>query len=320
MRVLYLLLLPAILLVNGPASADPMPRPQPPVASPGGVPLIFTPPKITKVAAKTPPRAYMLAPLDPGMQCRAAIRAAEHAANIPSQLMAAIARVESGRRGPDGTVNPWPWSINAEGTDHIYDSMAEAIAGVRALQAQGVRSIDVGCMQVNLMYHPDAFATLEQGFDPVANANYAAKFLKELYATTGSWERATAWYHSAEPERGGNYERMVAGVLPQELQRVGDTPGVLGGTGGNVWSANVWTSNVWAARGGGWPGQTNILKPAGQGSILASSGTVLGNRPGNAKLLPAAQGTVGRGLDAYRATPITLAARQVPITAPRPPL
>jgi hypothetical protein len=320
MRVLTLLLLPGIVLFTGQAYADPSPRPQPAVAPPGGVPLIFNEPKVTKVAAKATARAYLLAPLDPGMQCRAAIRAAERAANIPSQLMAAIARVESGRRGPDGTVNPWPWSINAEGTDHVYDSMAEAIAGVRALQAQGVRSIDVGCMQVNLMYHPDAFATLEQGFDPVANANYAAKFLKELYATTGNWERATAWYHSAEPERGGNYERMVAGVLPQELQRVGDTPGVLGGAGGNVWSANVWTSNVWAARGGGWPGQTNVLKPTAQGGVLATSGTILGNRPGAARLLPAAQGIAGRGLDAYRATPIALASRQVPITTPRPPL
>ena len=68
----------------------------------------------------------------------------------------------------------------------------EAVAAVRGLQARGVRSIDVGCMQVNLMHHPDAFPSLDVAFDPQANAAYAARFLKELYAQTGDWTRATA--------------------------------------------------------------------------------------------------------------------------------
>ena len=54
---------------------------------------------------------------------------------------------------------------------------------MRAVQAQGVRSIDIGCMQVNLMHHPNAFATLDAAFDPLANALYAARFLTELRAT-----------------------------------------------------------------------------------------------------------------------------------------
>ena len=42
----------------------------------------------------------------------------------------------------------------------------QAVAAVQALQARGVRSIDVGCLQVNLMYHPIAFASLDDAFDP----------------------------------------------------------------------------------------------------------------------------------------------------------
>ncbi len=38
---------------------------------------------------------------------------------------------------------------------------------------RGVQSIDVGCFQINMYYHPGAFATLEQAFDPRANAAYA---------------------------------------------------------------------------------------------------------------------------------------------------
>ena len=120
-------------------------------------------------AIPTPPRPMTQAPTmqaivagTPGHQCRQAIRAAEMAAGIPSQLMAAIGRIESGRRDAQGQVDPWPWSINVEGVDHIYETRAEAIAAVRGFQAAGKKSIDVGCMQVNLMFHPTAFASIEQ--------------------------------------------------------------------------------------------------------------------------------------------------------------
>jgi hypothetical protein len=159
--------------------------------------------------------------MEPGLQCRTAIATAERAAGIPEHLMAAIGRVESGRRGPDGVINPWPWSINAEGQDIVYESKDQAIAGVKALQAKGMRSIDVGCMQVNLMYHPTAFPTLEAAFDPTENARYAARFLVVLKAQTGAWDKATAWYHSANAELGDPYQRRVMAVLPEEKKQHG---------------------------------------------------------------------------------------------------
>src|SRR6202034_1371509 len=93
---------------------------------------------------------------------------------IPSGLLAAIGRVESGRHDPvSGTLKPWPWTVDAEAQGAFYDTKEQAIAAVSALQARGVRSIDVGCMQVNLLQHPGAFSGLEQAFDPNANADYA---------------------------------------------------------------------------------------------------------------------------------------------------
>lgn len=145
--------------------------------------------------------------------------------------MAAIGRIESGRRDADGTVNPWPWSINVEGIDHVYETKAEVMAAVADFQASGVRSIDVGCMQVNLMYHPDAFTSLDQAFDPAANAAYAARFLTELYKQTGAWEQATAWYHSATPGVGADYQRKVYAVLPEEQRREPPSAGSVGGGG-----------------------------------------------------------------------------------------
>src|SRR5580704_2398368 len=96
------------------------------------------------------PQSMFPSPVTPGLLCRAAVAAAERGSGIPAHLLAAISRVESGRLDPaTGTIHPWPWSVNAEGQGVFYNTKAEAVAAVRAMQANGVRSIDVGCGQIN---------------------------------------------------------------------------------------------------------------------------------------------------------------------------
>ena len=142
--------------------------------------------------------------------CQAAILAAEQSRHVPDAFLAAIARVESGRRNPEtGQFVAWPWTVNALGQGSYYETKGEAIAAVQALQARGVQSIDVGCLQVNLMHHPDAFASLDQAFDPGVNAAYAASFLQTLFGQTGSWPHAAAAYHSQTPTIGADYQKKV---------------------------------------------------------------------------------------------------------------
>ena len=144
--------------------------------------------------------------------CEAAIAIAEKAPGIPDKLMPAISRVESGRLDPaTKRVRAWPWTINVEGTGFFFDAKDQAVAAVRELQARGVRSIDIGCMQVNLMHHPTAFATLDDAFEPMLNARYAAQFLKALFRQTGDWNLAAANYHSSNTDRGEDYQRRVFG-------------------------------------------------------------------------------------------------------------
>lgn len=151
----------------------------------------------------------------PGDLCIAAIDAAERQHRLPSQLLRSIAVVESGRADPtNGRILPWPWTINVAGTGHVFASRDEAVAAVKEFQARGVKSIDVGCAQVNLMYHPAAFASIETAFDPQANAQYAARFLKTLYAGTSNWPLAAAAYHSQTAERGHSYARKVMAIWP----------------------------------------------------------------------------------------------------------
>ncbi|ONG58955.1 hypothetical protein BKE38_01155 [Pseudoroseomonas deserti] len=151
----------------------------------------------------------------PGALCKAAVQAAEREAGLPPQLLAAIAQVESARPDPrSGAVAPWPWTINAEGAGQYFDNQQAAVAAARDLQSRGVRLIDVGCLQVNLHHHPTAFASLETAFDPLANARYAAAFLRRLQAASGDWVTAAGLYHSGTAERAEAYRLRVLAAWP----------------------------------------------------------------------------------------------------------
>jgi len=207
--------------------------------------------------------------------CRAAIAMTERVTFVPDRLMQAIGIIESGRRNAVGVVQPWPWTINVEGVGEVFDNKEAAIAAVQAHRARGARSIDVGCMQVNLLHHGNAFASLDQAFDPAVNTRYAARFLQQLLAQTGSWPRAVAGYHSLTPDIGAEYARKVLAIWARpEPGRAG--PPAVGASA---------ASNPPLAAGPG---------PAMSGM---AGGRVLAN--------PAPTTTVstGRGLESYRARP-----------------
>jgi hypothetical protein len=164
---------------------------------------------------------------DPWAACSQAIAAAEAGSGLPPGLLRAIAQVETGRRAPGGGIQPWPWSYNAAGEGRYAASRAEAITEVLALQARGVRSVDIGCMQVNLLHHPDAFPSVEAGFDPETNVRYAVRFLRSLHARSGDWAQATAQYHSATPERGLIYHQRVMAAMTGQGFVPGPAPGVI---------------------------------------------------------------------------------------------
>lgn len=128
--------------------------------------------------------------------CVGAASEAEVAFALPPGLLHAISDVETGRPVRSGPPAPWPWTVGVGGEGFYFPDKRSAVAWVEAAQARGVASIDVGCMQVNLMYHPHAFADLASAFDPVRNARYAAGFLVSLHARTGDWDRAIGFYHS----------------------------------------------------------------------------------------------------------------------------
>ena len=131
--------------------------------------------------------------------CRQAIRDTERALRLPIGIMQAISM--------------------AHGKGRFYPDKATAIAAVRKLQAGGLKNIDVGCMQVNLKYHPKAFSNLEAAFDPATNARYAAGLFARLRTANKSIMRAVAHYHSTTRARNRPYTKKVMRLWNQERRR-----------------------------------------------------------------------------------------------------
>lgn len=146
------------------------------------------------------------------------------AEGLPEGLMPAIALVESGHSDGQGGRAPWPWTLNHAGDSHYLASKDEALETLRQILSTGATNVDLGCMQLNWRWHAKSFADADEMLDPVANTAYAARFLKELHTQLGSWELATAAYHSTDPDRGQAYLTRVAAA---QGALAGDGPAVL---------------------------------------------------------------------------------------------
>ena len=184
---------------------------------------------------------------DPAQLCIKAVRDAERYYGLPTGLLIAISQVETGR--PDASTHrlrPWPWTIQAESRSLYFGSKAEAVEWVHQAQSRGVDSIDTGCLQINLRFHPHAFQTVDQAFDPKSNADYAARFLLALHASDGNWQAATGRYHSQTATLAGPYRERVMqeldGVAPGDITvRPMPPPSTLAMLS-DAWSATIETA------------------------------------------------------------------------------
>ena len=155
--------------------------------------------------------------------CERSVLHQERVQRIPSRLLHAISIAESGRWNRARKENTaWPWTVTSGGKGQYYPTKIAAIRAVRRLQRKGVRNIDVGCMQVNLRYHPTAFKSLEEAFDPAANARYAGRFLAQLHQEKRSWVQAVKHYHSATRSLHMRYRAKVYKIWRAERRKARD--------------------------------------------------------------------------------------------------
>jgi hypothetical protein len=152
---------------------------------------------------------------DPAAICERAIVEGARRSGVPESVLHAISLTETGRPS-GGRLRPWPWAVNREGKGHWFASRDEALAFAKASVAAGRPSFDVSCFQINYRHHGHNFPSLESMFDPDTSADYAAQFLRSLYAELGSWSSAAGAYHSRTPARASVYrarfDRILAGL------------------------------------------------------------------------------------------------------------
>ena len=149
--------------------------------------------------------------LTEGTLCAVAADKAGTEYGVRYDLLQTISVVESGRFDKlHNQYVSWPWTVNANGKGYYYSTKEEAVAAVKNFQKQGINSIDVGCMQINLKYHGEAFDSIEDALNPETNVRYSAKFLRNLYNRNGyDWKKAAKRYHSGNYAQGEIYSKRL---------------------------------------------------------------------------------------------------------------
>ena len=151
------------------------------------------------------PGAAAVDPADPpAAACEWAAMTAAQEAGVPVDILATLTLTETGRRR-GGVVRPWAWSVNSEGAGSWFDDPAEALAFAQDRIDQGRLNLDIGCFQLNYRWHGQHFPSVVEMFDPLENARYAARFVRDLHAETGDWRRAAGMFHSRTQANASKY-------------------------------------------------------------------------------------------------------------------
>ena len=134
------------------------------------------------------------------------------AANVPADILYAVALAESGR-SYKGVLLPWPWTLNVEGQGIFCESQGEAI--VLATEAINRKElVDIGLTQVNWYWHQQRFSRVDDALVPMLNLKAGAAILREQYEVSGDWWQAVGRYHDPGQDeesiaRAENYRQRV---------------------------------------------------------------------------------------------------------------
>lgn len=139
--------------------------------------------------------------------CEGEITAAAAKYQIPPGILYSVGLTETGRKG-----SLQPFAMNIEGKAYFANSAEEVLQKFAAARAQGVKLIDLGCMQINYHFHGENFASPDEMLNPRKNVEYAARFLSNLHARHETWTMAVARYH-AGPNNDPAQKKYVCRVI-----------------------------------------------------------------------------------------------------------
>ncbi|OED38029.1 hypothetical protein AB833_21470 [Chromatiales bacterium (ex Bugula neritina AB1)] len=137
---------------------------------------------------------------------------------VPARILYSIALTETQKRLSDGTVRPWPWTLNIAGQGRYFDSRDAMQQAALSAIRDGETNIDIGLMQINIQYHLHRSFSLIDLMRPEDNLNIAAEILHDEYRRChGDWWCAVGAYHSPTPSRAQRYIDKVRRWYDQVL-------------------------------------------------------------------------------------------------------
>jgi Transglycosylase SLT domain len=146
--------------------------------------------------------------------CRDAAVSVSASTGVPYDVLMALSLTETGR-GSSGQMQAWPWAVHFDGQGHWFNTMQEAVDFSETALANGATNIDLGCFQLNIRWHAEAFSSVADMIDPENNARYAAEYLAKLYHDKGDWAVAAGAYHSRNPENAATYRAKFEVILAE---------------------------------------------------------------------------------------------------------
>ncbi|MES2607395.1 MAG: transglycosylase SLT domain-containing protein [Pseudomonadota bacterium] len=119
--------------------------------------------------------------------CSEIISQIETEYNIPKNLLAAVAMVESGQK---------PYAVHSCGRAFYFKSHADAVKYVTD-QVQKGENLYLGTMQICFKSHRKELKSIEHALNPYNNIRFAGKLLKSLYKKHGTWFDAVKYYNAS---------------------------------------------------------------------------------------------------------------------------
>lgn len=136
--------------------------------------------------------------------------------NIDPYLLYAIALAESAFRIEGSTnVIPWRFTLRTKSTAYYGTSYKKTLTELNRI-LRSTKSVDVGLMQINVLWHGHRVRHPEDLLDVHINVSVAADILNERLKTNrNNWQQSLAQYHSFNVERGYWYATYVLGIYAQ---------------------------------------------------------------------------------------------------------
>lgn len=127
---------------------------------------------------------------------------------VPPTVLYAVALQESQMRFGNAAL-PYPWTLNIRGVPKRFDSYRAALAALTECLRMGIQLVDIGLLQICWLYHHATLRSPARALDPYPNIEVGAQLLRNHFTKTGSWYRAVANYHNADPLIGDRYAASV---------------------------------------------------------------------------------------------------------------